>query len=175
MRLWIAGTALALTLGCASAQTVPDWLSFQAPSGVFVVDMPRSPTITTAANVEQAGDSVPVTKYIIDEGPVAYIVMDADFTASPDSLSIDGAVQGMQSDGRVMTSENVIARDGHEGRSATLTDKNGFQLTDLAFIIGRHFYQAITVVPKDATPAQIADAARFAQSFHFTVSQGGRY
>src|ERR1700710_2070743 len=100
MRLWIAGAALALTLASASAQTGPDWLSFKG--SVFTVDMPRPPTIATGANAETAGDTIPVTKYLIDEGPVALIVMDADFTGSPDKISVDGAVQGMLSNGRVM-------------------------------------------------------------------------
>jgi hypothetical protein len=169
----MAGAALTLTLGSASAQTVPDWLSFQGP--VFTVDMPRPPAITTESNVETAGDTIPVTKYLVDEGAVALIVMDADFTGSPDTISVDGAVQGMLSDGRVMTAESVITLDGHEGRSAKVIDKDGFQIGDLAFVIGRHFYQVLSVVPKDATAAQSAEVARFAQSFHFTVSQGGRY
>ena len=168
MRLWIAGVALALTLGSACAQSDPAWLAFQGPSGVFTVDMPRPPTITTAPVVQSSGESVPMTRFAIDDGEVALFVMDADFTDSSKPISVDSAIQGLQSDGRVMSAESVIQLDGHEGRSATLTDKDGYQIVDLAFIIGRHFYQVLTVVPKDATAAQNAEVGRFSQSFHFT-------
>ena len=168
---WIVGAGAALLLLAAvPAQADPDWLAYSDPKGGFTVDLPREPTVKIEQVEETAThETVPLSKYMIDEGSCAMIVMDGDFTASPSTLDVEAAVRGMLSDGRVLKSESVIQLDGHEGRYAVLTDSNGYQLTDMVFVVGRHLYQAITVLPAAATPAQAAEIAHFAQSFHLAA------
>jgi hypothetical protein len=126
------------------------------------------PAVTTDTTTTTTAETVPLTKYTVDEGDVALIILVGDFSNSQSTLNVDSAVKGMVSDGRVLKSETVIQLDGHEGRYVQLTDRNGFQLSDMAFVIGRRLYQLITVTPRSATPAQAAEVARFAQTFHFS-------
>jgi len=167
MKSWAVAAIPALFLAVAPAWADSDWISFKGAGNAFTVELPRSPAITTKSTETNANEIVPLTEYLIDDGNVALIVMDGDFSAAQSAINVDSAVKGMQDDGRVLKSESVIQLDGHEGRYVLLVDKNGFQIAYMAFIIGRHFYQAISVLPKDATQAQAAETARFAASFHF--------
>ena len=109
-----------------------------------------------------------MTEYVIDDGVVGLLITDVDASNLQATLDIEGVVKGSQKDGRILKSETVVQLDGHEGRYLALSGIDGTQCVDVAYIVGRHIFQVVTVIPKDATPAQAAEAARFVQSFHFS-------
>ena len=167
-----------LSIGAAGAQRVPTpdkpptlnpsapWISYKSPDGAFTFDTPRAPTVSPDSVTSSFG-VLPMTKYVTEDGGVSMIILDSDGSNLQAELNVESAIKATQSDGRVFKSESVVQLDGHEGRYVIFSDGDGDQFALLIFIVGRHIYQALSLIPKDATPAQAAEAVRFVQSFHF--------
>ena len=166
MSRWVVSAITALFVSISTAWADSDWISYKSPDGAFTVDMPSAPTVATDSAMSAVG-AVPTTTYTNDDGVVGLMVMDGDLSNLQGTLDVEGAVKGILSDGRILKSETVVQLDGHEGRYVALSNSDGSQYVDVVYIVGRHIYQAMTAIPKDATPAQAAEAERFVQSFHF--------
>lgn len=160
-----AAFALALASTSAAAE---NWKKFTDPAGAFSLDVPQQPKVESGTSTNN-GHPVPHTNYMIDRGDSAMLMMDSDFSSMKvDPVhGLDGSVANMQTNGRVLLTDVKVTLDGHKGRDVTLTDPEGRILFDRMFFFNNHLYQAITVVPKDASAAQRATVAHYAKSLHF--------
>ncbi len=172
MRIAVAAIVAVLCFGPAfgqDAQVADNWSEFRDPTGAFSVQFPQPPTVESDATTGHDGSKVSMTEYLVDRGSMALIVMVGDFTAQSvdPQNAVEGAVHGTQSGNRILLTDQVDDLDGQSGRSLTLTDPDGDQLTDRIFFVDGRLYQTITVLPKDASPAEVETVAHFSQSLHF--------
>lgn len=145
------------------------WVQLRDPAGVFTVSFPASPTVISDSTVANNGATIPITEYMLDHGEMALIVMVGDFTnqtVDPEA-ALNGAVNGVQSEGRTLQSDTTDPLDGQLGRSVVFIDSAGKRYTDRIFFIEGYMYQAITALPGNPTDEQSNIVARFNQSFHF--------
>jgi hypothetical protein len=167
MRLAMLATVLALA--AVPAHAVESWQTFADPTGVFSIAVPAPMTATNATTTRHDGSVVKVIVYDVRWGEDdELMVRIADFTG--EKLAPADAVQmafnGIAASYTVV-SHAPVTLDGHDGQDAVLTDRDGLQYTDRIFFMDDHLYQALTVVPKDATSEQAARAARFSRSLRF--------
>jgi hypothetical protein len=169
MRIAAATLVLAL-LGAATAQAADAWLTFHDPAAVFVFDAPRAPEAGQDSTQGPDGKAVPILTYTVDLGSAAYLVEVSDlsaYDADPNKF-LDAAATGAEGIGVKTISATVVQLDGQPGREVVIDDKDGNRITDRIYFMKGHIYQAMSVVPPDATSAQVGDGQRFLDSFHFT-------
>jgi hypothetical protein len=166
----IAAVALVFALlGAASAQAADGWLTFHDPAAAFVFDTPRAPEAGQDATQGPDGKPVPILTYTVDLGNAAYLVEVSDlsaYNANADQF-LDAAATGAESVGAKTISATAVQLDGQNGRQVVIDDKDGNRIIDRIYFVKGHIYQVMSVVPPDATSAQVGDGQRFLDSFHF--------
>ena len=159
----VVGVMIALFIPITQVQAA--WVTFRDPDGIFKANFPRAPKVSDAS-YELNGEMIPTNLYGIDDGQVGLMIFIGDYTRSLQTLTINDAVRKMVTNGRTLKAYTVIHVDGHEGRYATLVEK-GNQFDDEIFVVDRRVYQVITGHLPKPSAAQLAEVARFHQSFHF--------
>ena len=163
----VAGAIIAALLASAPARA-DDWVSFRDPSGAFAVDFPSPPKLVSLTKP----GSLPAISYepSVDYEAVAVMVIVTDYSQSNAPLNLDELARSKITTGRILKSDVAIHLDGQDGRSLLVTDiQSGRALSNQMFVVGRHTYQAITVLPAEPTAAQLAVAQRFNASLHFAI------
>jgi len=155
-----------------TARAADSWFLFSDPNGAFTVQVPGTPTVShDDSNKTPDGKVVPTIEYIVDNGTIAVIVSDSDFSrtqADPGKV-IDGGVDAIRSKAKTIIADQISTLDGQVGHEIVFNDSDANRLDDRIYFAGGHMYQAMFVTTKDATTDQLADGNRFLASFHFTV------
>jgi hypothetical protein len=154
-----------------TAASAAGWLAFSDPAGQFTVDLPGTPTVGHDSVTNSDNTQVDMLEYTIDRGDNALVVIISDLTRYPNadaSKVIDGAVGGAKGSAVTTLSDTIASVDGQVGREVLLIDKDGNHIDDRIFFVGGKLYQVMYVLPSAPTPAETADARRYAASFHFT-------
>ena len=169
MRIAAAALALAL-LGAATAQAADAWKTFHDPAAAFVFESPVAPEAGQDSTQGPDGKAVPILTYTVDLGKSAYLVEVSDLSAydTPADKFLAAAAAGAEGVGAKTISDTVVQLDGQTGREVVIDDKDGNRIVDRIYFVKGHIYQAMSVVPPDATSAQVGDAQRFMDSFHLT-------
>ena len=161
--------AALFVLASSSAALADGWTTFTDATGVVSLDVPQQPTYSSEKTTGANGQVIDNAKYLIDGDTVAMLLMIGDFSGrniDPEN-ALNMAVQGTQSEGRTLVSDNAVTVDGHTGRDIKLTDQSGDSLRDVLFFFNDHLYQVITVTTPGATQDQAAEAQRYSASLHF--------
>ncbi len=161
--------ALSLALPAYALET---WITFQDEAASFSVEMPEAPKVVHSKSKIEDGSEIPTSTYAVDHGEVAMMVMVADSgKIDKDTAQILDDTVGGVAEGKTLISKVNDVVDGHVGRHAKISDKDGNLYNDRVFYFDGKLYQFLSIEFLAASPEKRAEVERFIKSVHFPAKQ----